>query len=254
MIAPDTTYFFMHVMKTGGTTLVQQIQANFPSSAIFPPSGRTLERRRGYFLVDELRRIDPERRRSIRIYTGHFPFVASEIVGADVTLAVLRDPIDRTLSYLRHCKRYRPHMADMSLEQIYDDRWAYVTRIHNYQAKLFGMTIDDEPRSDLQVIEVDARRLETALANLERLDVLGLHERYPEFIETLRREHGWKMRDVPNMRVSTEEWEVPPHLPERIAADNAADMAFYDRARELYDQRRNAGMSSRHPSGTFNRA
>jgi hypothetical protein len=240
MLVHSPTYFFMHVMKTGGTTFIQHIQANFPPEAVFPSPGKTLERRRGYFIVDELRRISRERRRSIRVYTGHFPFVAAQLVGADVTLAIVRDPISRTLSFLRDCKRHKAYMADMTLEEIYDDPWMYPVRIHNYQAKLFAMTLDDEPVSDLDVFDVDGPRLEVALAHLERVDVLGLQDRYAEFLETMRARYGWRIGDVPNMRVSTEEWEVPPHLPERIAADNAADMALYERARELCAARQGA--------------
>jgi hypothetical protein len=240
MAAHSPTYFFMHVMKTGGTTFIQHIEANFPPEEVFPGPGKTLERRRGYYIVDELRRITPERRRSLRVYTGHFPFVASQLVGADVTLAMLRDPISRTLSFLRDCKRHKAHMADMSLEEIYDDPWMYPVRIHNYQAKLFAMTLGDEPVSDLDVFDVEGPRLDVALAHLERVDVLGLHDHYDEFLMTMRARYGWQISDVPNMRVSTEEWEVAPHLPERIATDNAADMALYHRARELYAERQGA--------------
>jgi hypothetical protein len=238
MTARSPTYFFMHVMKTGGTTFMQHIWANFPPETVYPGPARGVERQRAYYMIDELRRISPERRRSLGVYTGHFPFVVSELVGADLTLAMLRNPVDRTLSVLRHCKRYQERMVDMTLEDIYDDGWVNPLYIRNYQAKLFAMTDDDKLESHLDVIDVDGRRLEIALANLERVDVLGLHERYPEFLEIMRDKHGWQIGDVPNLRVSTERWEAPPHLLERIAADNAADMALYERAQRLCDGRR----------------
>jgi Sulfotransferase family len=238
MIAGTPTYFFMHVMKTGGTTFVQHMTANFPPEAVYPGPQRGPERRLAYYMIDELRGISPERRRLIRAYTGHFPFVASQLMAADTVLAILRDPVERTLSLLRHCKRYHKRMVDMTLEEIYDDGWVYPLFIHNYQAKLFAMTSDDKLESHLDVIDVDGRRFEIAMANLERVDVLGLHDHYPQFLETMREEYGWTIGDVPDLRVSTEQWEAPPHLPERIAADNAADMALYEHARQLYDRRR----------------
>jgi hypothetical protein len=242
MTAQTPTCFFMHVMKTGGTTFVQHIYANFPPDAVHPsPAGPKVERQRAYYMIDELRRISPERRRSIGVYSGHFPFVAGELVGADVTLTILREPVERTVSYLRHCKRYHERMADMGLEEIYDDGWMHPLYIRNYQAKLFAMTTDDKLESHLDVIDVDDRRLELALANLERVDVLGLHERYPEFLDAVRERLGWTIGDVPDLRVSTEQWDVPPHLAERIAVENAADVALYERARRLHDERRCAG-------------
>jgi Sulfotransferase family len=237
MIARTPTYFFMHVMKTGGTTFVQHMKANFPPEAMYPSPQRGPGRRLAYYMIDELRGISPERRRSIRAYTGHFPFVASQLMGADTVLAILRDPVERTLSLLRHCKRYHERMVDMTLEEIYEDGWVYPLFIHNYQAKLFAMTSDDKLESHLDVIDVDSRRLDIAMANLERVDVLGLHDRYPQFLEAMREEYSWTIGDVPDLRVSTEQWKTSPHLPERIAADNAADMALYEHARQLYDRR-----------------
>jgi hypothetical protein len=231
---PDTTYFFMHIMKTGGTTFIQHVRENFAPEAVYPLATEKAERRRAYFMIDGLRSITPEQRQSIRMYTGHFPFVASQIVDADVTLSILRHPVARTLSYLRHCKRHRDHMVDMNLEQIYEDPWLYAVRIHNYQAKLFSMTTGDKLASDLEVIDVDGRRLEIALENLERVTVIGLHEKYTEFLETLRSEHGWTIGRVPNLRVTEDRYDVPAGLPERIAADNSADMMLYERACELY--------------------
>jgi hypothetical protein len=234
---PDTTYFFMHIMKTGGTTFVQHVRENFAPEAIYPAANEKGERLRAYFMIDGLRRITREQRQSIRMYTGHFPFVASQIVDADVTLSILRHPVARTLSYLRHCKRYRDYMAGMTLEEIYEDPWLYAVRIHNYQAKLFSMTTDDKLASDLEVIDVDGRRLEIALGNLERVTVIGLHEKYSEFLETLRAEHGWTIRSVPDLRVTEDRDTVPTSLSERIAADNSADMILYERACQLYAAR-----------------
>lgn len=50
-----------------------------------------------------------ERRRRIRVYTGHFPYAAREILGGDiVTVTILRDPVKRTISLLRQFRRKAP--------------------------------------------------------------------------------------------------------------------------------------------------
>jgi len=232
------TFFFVHVMKTGGTTFVQHIQANFPPGALYPGAAGGLERLRAYYMIDELRALTPEQRAAIRVYSGHFPYVVREIVGADVTLTILRDPVERTVSYLRHCKRHQKHMHDMALEEIYDDWWRYPLYIHNYQSKLFSMTLDDKLESHLDRIDVDTVRLEAAMANLERVDVLGLNDCYDEFVGEVRDRFGWRIGQARNLRVSTEAWDVPASFRARIAADNAADMAFYERARQIHEGRR----------------
>jgi hypothetical protein len=238
MAARAPTYFFMHVMKTGGSTFVQHIQANFPPDAVYPAPEPGHERRRAYYMIDDLRRISPERRRSIRVYTGHFPFVAHELVGADITLAILREPVDRTLSVLRHHRRGETRLRGATLEEVYDDGWIFPLYVHNYQAKLFAMTANDKLESHLDVIDVDGPRLDTALAGLERVHVLGLYERYAEFLETMREQHGWITHNVPDLQVSPDRDEVPASLRDRIASDNAADVVLYERAREIYGARR----------------
>lgn len=237
MIDGDTTFFFMHVMKTGGSTFQQHVSTNFAPLSTYPSTERGEERRQAYTSIERLTGLDAERRRSIRFFQGHLPYFISEVVGADITFTVLRDPVQRTLSMLRHCRRYVPRFADVPLEEIYDDGFIFPMYIRNYQSKLFSMTLDDDPTAHTDVVVVDDARLEVALTNLERVDILGLQEHYDRFLEELRREHGWHIGDVPNRRVTTENWPVPAHLPERIAADNAADVVLYERARELHDRR-----------------
>lgn len=234
------TCFFVHVMKTGGTTFVQHIEANFRPEQMYPGVERGAERRRAYYMIDELRALPEERRRAIKAYVGHFPFVASTLVGNPVTFTILREPIERTVSVLRHCKRHVDRLRDRSLEEIYEDGYVFPMQIRNYQAKQFAMTRDDKLESHFDVIEVDDARLEIARNNLERVDVLGLHEHYDEFVEAIQHRFGWNCGPVANMRVSTDDWDVSSEFRQRIASDNAAELSFYEYARRLHERRRTA--------------
>jgi hypothetical protein len=154
-----------------------------------------------------------------------------------VTLTILRDPIERTISYHKHCKRYHDQHRTLSLEEIYEDPFTFPALIRNHQAKLFAMTPDDEPESYLDVIEIDDRRLEVAKANLERVDVLGLQEHFPELLEEMTHRYGWRFGHVDDHHVS-EESKIPDSFRRRIADDNAADLAFYEHARQVWERRR----------------
>ena len=236
----DPVFFFMHVMKTGGTTFVQHLEGNFGPDEVYPPAQRGVDRQRAYYMIDELRNLSPERRDATRLYMGHFPYVVGALVGADVTLTILRDPVERTVSFLRHCRRYHTKHAEQPLEEIYDDPWMYPLYIRNYQAKLFAMTVDDKLESHLDEIDVDDRRLAGAVDNLERVDVVGLSDRYDQFVDETHRRFGWRIDPAPDLRVSTEGWDVSRAFRARIASDNAADVAFYVYACELHDRRRRA--------------
>jgi hypothetical protein len=236
-IPPDLRFFFVHVMKTGGGTFSAHIKSNFEPDEQYP-SELDPDILVARAEIDYLTALPAERRERIRIYRGHFPFVAAELLGIElVTITILREPIERTISYLKHCKRYREQHRSMTLEQIYEDPFFFPTEILNYQTKLFAMTPDDEPESYLDPIEIDERRLEIAKENLERVDVLGLQEHFPEFLEELAQCYGWRFGDVDDRHVGRERG-ISPALRRRITEDNAIDLEFYEHARRLWERRR----------------
>jgi hypothetical protein len=229
--------FFLHVMKTGGTTVAWQLKNVFPPDRRYPFTDGE-PRRLQYTMLDELRRLTPERRRCISFYSGHFPFVATEIVEPDVTMTMLRDPIDRTVSILRHFRRGSGECHGMALEEIYEHPLIHPLFIRNYQAKLFAMTAADRVECHRDVIEIDDQRLRVAKETLERVDVVGLTHRHHEFLDELRHRFGWRLGVVANQRVSTEGWDVSRAFRGRIAGDNPAEMEFYEHAVALYERRR----------------
>jgi hypothetical protein len=235
--ADAPTYFFVHVMKTGGSTFTQHIQANFAEDEVYPPSTPDLARMYDYYLVDNLRTLDPEARRRIRAYVGHFPYVASKLVDADVTLTLLREPVARTVSFLKHCRRHHEQHRGLRLEEIYEDPWQFPTRIHNYQAKLFAMGLDDKLESHLDVIDVDDERLARAKAAIEEVDLLGLQEHYSTFVDDVRAQLGWTIGTVYDLQVSLVDVAISDSFRARIEEDNAADLALYEHAREVWATR-----------------
>lgn len=247
MTAPEGPFFFIHVMKTGGTTFISQIGANFPPEAVYPSADpEPMKRMAQYLFLQPLQALTPEQLIEIRLFHGHLPFMATTLVGPGViTLTIIRDPVARTLSHLRHIKRGAQvagvlptqRYREMTLEEIYDDPLRFNGFIHNFQSKLFAMSAEDGVTNCSDVLEVDDRRLELAKQNLESVDVLGLSERHGEFVAEMRRRFGWNIEDIPNQQVSGETWDVSPEFRNRIAHDNAADMDFYAFAVELYERR-----------------
>src|SRR5215471_6192155 len=102
-------FFFVHVMKTAGTTFVLQLGSEFPGSAMYPTGGIDWHDPNDvapYMSVPRLLALPPERRAQIRMYSGHFPYFACEQVDSQlVTLTLLRDPVERVVSMLKQLKR-----------------------------------------------------------------------------------------------------------------------------------------------------
>jgi hypothetical protein len=249
-------FFFIHVMKTGGTSFVRQMLTNFEPDEVYPSevdrsSPSDIER---YGDIPKMIDLSPERRARVRVYAGHLPYVASELLGIDlVRLTLLRDPVDRTVSMLKHLKRRMDRYADLSIEAIYDDDSAFRIFLGNAQTNVFALTADerdivlafmrsmavDEPLT--RTVPVEPHRFERAKANLANVDVIGLSEQYGDFVEELRARFGWWPAGVNahvRMNVSSEDWPASPALRRRIAEELATDVEFYEYAKELVADRR----------------
>ena len=113
---------------------------------------------------------------------------------------MLRDPVDRTISYLKHCKRFHPQHRDLALEEIYEDGFVFPTLIRDHQVKIFAMTATDRLESYMDVVEIDDERRRLAERNLEQVDLVGLHETYDDFLAALTERYGWDIREKSSFR------------------------------------------------------
>jgi hypothetical protein len=252
---PAPPVLFIHVMKTGGTTVMRNLRETFGLDEIYPY--RVLDIRydegevdiRHHLSVPYLVDLPPERRETIKVYIGHFPFVVRDLLGIELrTATILRDPVERTLSLLRQFKRKQPWEEDIrdrrplaarTLEEMYDHPLAFGPLIHNHQTKIFSMTADDDPQTYMDVIDIDQDRLAIAKANLDQIDVLGIIERYDEFLDEVEARFGWQIvRGArKNVTPDSELAPVDPALRRRIEEDNAIDIELYEHAKELVELR-----------------
>jgi len=273
-------YFFIHLMKTAGTSFAFQLQQQFQPHEVYPARG--FDRRddtdiAGYVSISRLLRLSPDRRAEILIYTGHFPFVASQLLNEDLaTLTMLRDPVERTISVLKHFKRRSRRYHAYPLERIYDDPFVFAHFVENHQTRMFSVTPEDEPEAfgstmsywataamlglgnpnydpetqdavdreraiaAAKASAVDEPRFELAKQQLAKVDVIGFSEQYDAFIEDLRRRFGWWPSGLDTRakaNISAEKWEEPKSLRARIVADNPFDIELYEYAKELVRSR-----------------
>ena len=233
-------FFFIHVMKTAGRTLRHHIKANFEEDEFYPCRGLDADMLSANIGLRYLTGLPPSRRARIRAYSGHFPFVAVELLGEEVTtITILRDPVARTLSFLRARKATHHPDDAVSLEEIYEEPLLFAALIRDHQAKLFALTADDEPGSYMRGLEIDADRLELAKRNLDSVDVVGTQDRFEELLSELGRRFGWRRGPVERMNASPKApGDAPASFRRRIADDHQADIEFYEHAVRLCERRR----------------
>jgi hypothetical protein len=228
-------FFFVHLQKTAGTALVKRMEQHLGERAIYPGPGD------GSFpnsvlVVENLVERWRVRGNEIQVVTGHFPLCTTELLGTRfTTLTILRDPVERTLSALRHHREKTPVDRDRPLEALYDDPIRHEL-VHNHMVKMFSLTTDEMTDGALTHVTFTAERLARAKARLNTIDAVGLQEHFDPFCDELTRRYGWKL-DKPRFANRSQPVEVPDSFRRRIAEDNADDVELYEFACEEYAPR-----------------
>ena len=237
-------FFYVHVQKAAGTELRERLKRHYAPEQLYPdPSDGDVFAVAPQVSVRQLLARWAVRGDQIEVITGHFPYCTTELLGAEfMTLSVLREPVARTLSHLRHHRRMNPDTHDLPLEAIYDDVFKPAL-FANHMVKMLSLTPEEiawaaehDRWAMVMNVDLDRERLERAKHNVAALDELGLHDRFDEFCERVQARFGWQL-GAPLYANRTPQEEAPESLRARIAADNALDVELFHHASELYRER-----------------
>jgi hypothetical protein len=239
-------FFFVHIMKTAGSALRLRLINHFGKAAVYPTGGLDgTDPLELYLSTDRLLEQLRARGDQIRVITGHFPLRTAELIDGPVsTLTLLREPVERTLSYLRQQREdpsvlrflaQRTHEASQAagrpLTEIYDDLRG-LGGTDNTMTRMFSLTPREMIDSMLTPMELNRGHLERAREALARVDAVGLQERFEEFCERLTARFGWRLGEA-EIANATDPFEVPEGLRAQIAEDNAFDVELYEFAERL---------------------
>ena len=241
-------FFFVHVHKAAGTSLLLRLRRHFRPEQIYPDDSDVAARRDSEqlallgptMLVSHLLERYPVRRDEIALVAGHFPVRTTELLGDRfTTITLVREPVERILSSLRHHREHVPADRDRPLEELYDDPYRFHGMLHNHLVKMFSLSPAEMRVGDGMVTHVKdftETRLGDAKTRLAAVDVLGLHDRVDDLCDDLQARFGWNLGAPVHANV-TEPVPVAESFRRRIAADNAADAELYELARELWASR-----------------
>jgi len=156
-----------------------------------------------------------------------------EIIGGNYsTFTLLREPIERTLSFLRHQKVFHAELRELTLEELYSDTERFETLIRNHMVKMLSLDADAAyPGGLISTAPIGPDHLDIARDRLDRIDVVGVIEDMAGFVRRLEARFGWDLGPI-EVSNRTEPEAVSEEFRERIATDNALDVELYAYATE----------------------
>jgi hypothetical protein len=242
---PDR-YFFVHMQKTAGIALRRGLINQFGRAAVYPTHGLDgNDPVTRYISIEHLRERLAARGDEIRVITGHFPLCTTELVGGRFkTLTLLREPVERTLSWLRYRRMRAAQVRGKPLEEIYVRPLEFKGFLHNHMTKMLSLRPEELTMGMLTHVEFTHEHLERAKEALAGIDAVGLQERFEDFCDELATRFGWRLGEQETVN-TTDPVEVPESLRARIAEDNALDVELYEFAKQLLREPVRAGSEER---------
>jgi hypothetical protein len=235
-----------HVQKTAGTSLRRVVRANLPpaQTEVLPylhkeartPSELLAWHERWY------RALDDDRRARLCCVMSHWAgYLLPALDRPADALVLVREPVDRTLSYYWFKQRRRgPARPLEPLELLYElkgnrsdgeRRPALWDQLCNWQSRALLSVFHDTsalehsagPGADADIWRERLRDV------VERVYLAGVQDRFAEYLDVLAQRYGWDVFE-PRSKVNPArpDEDVAPELRETILAYNWLDVELYE--------------------------
>ncbi|MBI3465763.1 MAG: hypothetical protein HY000_22325 [Planctomycetes bacterium] len=246
--------YFLHIGKTGGTTLTAMLDPLFDPAKICPAQ-----------ILPDLLRLPDQQLTRYRFFRGHFGSALPELLRSPVTtITLLREPPAQVISCFLHIQRSPAHWLyprvvgrKMSLlDFLCDDESApavWNNQCRNLAARLdvarFSSLPPDELRAiplgrelDRAVAHLDQQaRLDRALEQLDRCAAFGLTEQMSDTLRLLATTLGFQPASallVLNQSPHRIAWDdLTPQTQERLHEVTRLDAELYASARRRFEDR-----------------
>lgn len=225
---------FVHMFKAGGTSLRRVIRKQFPDARVCLLNGNFNE-------SNAWRSLSQHERDKFELILGHQHYGHHEFLSKPASyMTMLREPVDRVLSFYFFVKRYKDHYLynhgfndETTLEEFVESK--RFIALDNIQTRL----LNPQPKKHHPFGTVNEEMFEVAAGNLQRIERVGIVERMDEFLGLLRIAEGWTIPVAP-VKNRTENRpkadDQPEAILERIRELNRYDILLHEAARERFER------------------
>lgn len=229
LLMKTTTDLFLHIPRSGGSSLRTLLTLNYMDEQVIGLSGRIEE-------LSDFLKLPSERRNSYRLIHGHFPFGLHAGIEDFRYFTLIRDPIARLFSEYYYAKKYPEHHAH---EAINDgsytlERWVELGEEGSFY---HSNALCQYLSGNYQLNKPTHSTFQAACSNLEKFHVFGLTHRFQESALMIAKYLDWRFPVYAKRNVIMGEKKIPEAISDRAKEVNEWDVALYEYASELFEKR-----------------
>ncbi|MGJ3240285.1 MAG: sulfotransferase family 2 domain-containing protein [Anaerolineae bacterium] len=242
----DSALIFLHISKTGGTTLRSIIQRQYAPETIYDlDASYFTSRSEDYDIVFEqrlsaLEQMSDVEKSRYQCFFNPLGYGLHHILPQSAQyVTMLRDPVDHYISnyYFAVNKSHHVHHAYIKEQSVTLDNYHEHFEIDNLQTRRLYSEHVAQGIYNNELLPVNA--LETAKRHLEQMAVIGLMEEFDCSVLMMQQVFGWQdvcyqAKNVAPKRKSLD--DLNPHTRSIITEQLGDDMALYAYAEELFAQ------------------
>ncbi|MFZ5865527.1 MAG: hypothetical protein ACOYXY_06580 [Thermodesulfobacteriota bacterium] len=242
---------FMHIGKSGGTTLTELLIRQFPLECRIAGQFDGDLRSTGTASVEGVRaafmELSPETRAAVRLITGHVPFGLHQFLPMQTRyLTLVRDPVEREISNFYYGRLQTQSEKGLMASRMSFEQYVDQGQFANYFSRLLSGIDSLNPLWDSKTAPswawIGSDVVSLVMENIDKhFLIAGPLERFDEYLVLLCRRMGWDVsnvaytrRNVTLDRPRTD--ELSPELIKKIRERNEADEELYKLICERFDR------------------
>lgn len=225
---------FLHIPKTGGTTLQEIISRNYVPEMVFRFHDSNLQ-----LWKAEFEQLSEDARNQRKIFLGHTCFGIHQFLPPPSTyITLVRDPVERILSHYYYVLSTPDHYLHSKIVtdkiSIKEYVCCGIMEVDNFQTRLISGVLDEVAFGQCTV-----EMLEIAKKNIQQyFSVVGLMKQFDKSLLLLKKKLRWKRvfyvkRNVTSYRCPKD--SLAKDILQAIERSNQIDIALYTYAQKQFE-------------------